>query len=140
MPYADRFPQFNKAMTRFNRVATNRVTTLFAPWMPWFGIITHRGRRSGKTYRTPIMVFRSEGHWVIALTYGPDVQWVKNIMAAGEGELLTRGRTYHLVAPRLYVDKHRRDVPAFAGVMLRLLGTADFIAFNVAGNPLGSQG
>jgi deazaflavin-dependent oxidoreductase (nitroreductase family) len=135
MPYAQRFPQFNKAMTRFNRVATNRVTKWIAPWMPWLGMITHRGRKSGRTYQTPIMVFRSRNRWVIALTYGPDVQWLKNIMAAGEGELVTRRKTYHLVSPQLYVDKSRRDMPPFVAFMLRLLGTADFVAFADAGTP-----
>lgn len=129
MPYAERFPRFNKAMTRFNRVATNRVTRLIAPWMPWFGMITHTGRKSGRTYHTPIMVFRSRDRWIVALTYGPDVQWLKNVIAAGEGQLLTRRKTYRLVSPQLYVDKNRRDVPIFVALMLRLLGTADFVAF-----------
>jgi deazaflavin-dependent oxidoreductase (nitroreductase family) len=138
MPYADRFPRFNKAMTRFNRVTTNRVTTLFAPWMPWFGILTHRGRKSGKAYQTPIMVFRSRDRWIIALTYGPDVQWLKNTMAAGEAELLTRGKTYRLASPHLYVDRSRRDMPAFVAFMLRLLGTADFVAFTDGDGSRGS--
>ena len=132
MPYAERFPRFNKKMTRFNRVATNRVTKLIAPWMPWFGMITHTGRTSGKTYRTPVMVFRSRNRWVIALTYGRDVQWLKNIIATGEGELLTRRTTYRLVSPRVYVDRRRSDMPAFVAFMLRLIGTADFVAFEDA--------
>lgn len=132
MPYAERFPRFNKGMTRFNRVATNRVTKLLAPWMPWMGMITHTGRTSGRTYQTPIMVFRSRDRWVIALPYGRDVQWLKNIIAAGEAELRTRRKTYRLVSPQLYVDKSRRAVPAFVAFMLRLLGTADFVAFDDA--------
>jgi deazaflavin-dependent oxidoreductase (nitroreductase family) len=92
-------------------------------------MITHTGRKSGRTYHTPIMVFRSRDRWIVALTYGPDVQWLKNVIAAGEGQLLTRRKTYRLVSPQLYVDKNRRDVPIFVALMLRLLGTADFVAF-----------
>ena len=40
------------AIGRFNRLATNRVTGLVAGRLPGFGIVTHRGRRSGRTYRT----------------------------------------------------------------------------------------
>lgn len=61
-------------------------------------------RRSGKTYRTPINVFRRGDHVVFALTYGSNVQWLKNILAARECEMRTRGRDVHLVEPELIVD------------------------------------
>jgi len=73
--------------TRFLRPFTTRfinpVTRLFAGRMPGFAILTHVGRTSGKTYRTPINVFRRGDSYVFALTYGSDVHWVKNVMAAG---------------------------------------------------------
>ena len=66
------------------------VTRLFNPlsrrvagFLPGFAILTHRGRRSGTAYRTPINVFRRDGAWVVVLTYGSDVDWVKNVLAAG---------------------------------------------------------
>jgi hypothetical protein len=37
----------------------DRITGLFAGWLPGFGILTHVGRKSGKVYRTPINVFRA---------------------------------------------------------------------------------
>ena len=43
-----------------------------------------RAQESGRTYRTPINVFRSDGNrFVIALTYGPQTEWVQNILACG---------------------------------------------------------
>lgn len=55
----------------------------------WFGELEHRGRRSGATYRIPIMAFPSpEGDTVtIALTYGPRVDWLRNLRAAGGGRI-----------------------------------------------------
>jgi deazaflavin-dependent oxidoreductase (nitroreductase family) len=82
----------------------NRLSIHFAGWMPSFAILTHSGRKSGRTYRTPINVFRRGDHYVFALTYGSDVQWLKNIMASGECWMRTRGRDIHLVEPELIVD------------------------------------
>jgi hypothetical protein len=41
----------------FNRHVTNRVLGPVAPWLPGFGIVVHTGRKSGRTYRTPVNVF-----------------------------------------------------------------------------------
>ena len=48
----------------------NPVTRLFAGWLPWFAILTHVGRRSGRSYQIPINAFRRGDHYVFALTYG----------------------------------------------------------------------
>ena len=55
--------------------------------------------------------FRRGDEYVFALTYGSDVQWVKNIMAAGECRLVTRGRTLRLIGPRLFRDPQRSLMP-----------------------------
>src|ERR1700684_3169204 len=41
-------------LAKINIAFTNRITGLFAGWLPGFGILTHLGRKSGKVYRTPI--------------------------------------------------------------------------------------
>jgi len=43
-------------------------TSLFAGWLPGFGILTHVRRKSGKVYLTPINVFRASNGFIIALT------------------------------------------------------------------------
>jgi deazaflavin-dependent oxidoreductase (nitroreductase family) len=96
----------------------NRLAIHFAGWMPSFAILTHVGRTSGKRYRTPINVFRRGDHYLFALTYGSDVQWLKNIMAAGECQMRTRHRDVHLVEPELIVDPELRMMP----LPVRLIG------------------
>jgi hypothetical protein len=54
-----------------------------APRMPGLGVIVPRARRSGRRYQTPVNVFSAADGYVIALTYGPDTDWVKNVVAAG---------------------------------------------------------
>jgi deazaflavin-dependent oxidoreductase (nitroreductase family) len=113
---------------RWNKVGLNRVTKRIAPWMPGFGVVVHRGRRSGHPYQTPVNVFPTRDGYLLALTYGPDTDWVKNVLAAGGCELRTRGRVVRLVAPRLYHDESRRGIRPLERQILRLLGVADFLS------------
>lgn len=120
-----------KRMARFNRVVTNRTLGRIAPWIPGFGVVVHRGRRSGRRYRTPVNVYRRGDGYVIALTYGAQTDWVKNVMAAGRCDLVTRGQLVHLVEPRLYVDKRRAGMPAFVRVALTLANVTEFLALRL---------
>ncbi|WP_052226882.1 PNPOx family protein [Microbacterium mangrovi] len=61
-----------------------------------FTLVRHIGRTSGKVYETPIMVARRPGGFVAELTYGPDVNWYRNIVAAGQCDLLYRGAIHHI--------------------------------------------
>jgi deazaflavin-dependent oxidoreductase (nitroreductase family) len=115
---------------RFRHVATRYLNPLIRPvagWAPGFGILIHRGRKSGRVYRTPINVFRRGDAYVFFLTYGPDVQWVKNVLAAGRCTLWTRGRDLELVEPELVSDPERRLMPPPVRLMGRLLGARWFV-------------
>ena len=78
---------FPKTLARFNKHVINRFMLLFAGWIPPLAIVMHLGRFSGHKYRTPIMAFPSDGGYVFALTYGRNVDWVKNLLASGIGSL-----------------------------------------------------
>ncbi|MBJ7598706.1 MAG: nitroreductase family deazaflavin-dependent oxidoreductase [Candidatus Nephthysia bennettiae] len=121
-----------KSLARFNLRVTNRVTGPLAGRLPWFGVLVHRGRRSGRTYRTPVNVFEIPDWYVVALTYGPDAEWVRNVLEAGECELQTRGRRVRLTAPRLVRDENRRLVPPPVRPILRALGVAHFLVLRPA--------
>ena len=69
--------------------------------------------------------------YVVALTYGPEAQWVRNILAAGGAALETRERTWRLTGPRLVQDPSLRLVPPFVRLPLRLLGVTDFLDLSV---------
>jgi len=64
-------------MWRFRRAATRYVDPVLRPvagWLPAFGIVIHRGRKTGRLYETPVNVFRRGEDYVFFLTYGSDVQ------------------------------------------------------------------
>lgn len=89
----------------------NPVTRLFAGWLPGFAMLTHVGRTSGRVYRTPINIFRSGDHYLFALTYGSNVDWVKNVHAAGGCVMRSRGRDIQLREPEVIVDPELRLMP-----------------------------
>ena len=121
-----------RAVGRWNKAGLNRVTRHVAPWMPGFGLVIHRGRRSGRQYQTPVNVFPAADGYVLALTYGPDTDWVRNVLAAGGCELRTRGRTVRLVSPRLYHDEDRPGIRPLERQVLRALNVADFLSLKSA--------
>jgi deazaflavin-dependent oxidoreductase (nitroreductase family) len=111
----------------FNRIFLNRITGHFAARLPGFGILTHVGRKSGRAYRTPVNVFRAPDGFLIALTYGRDSEWVKNVQAAGRCQLETRRVTYELSSPTIIHDPTRQRFPFPVRLILRLIGANDFM-------------
>ena len=116
-----------RSVARLNKRLTNRITGPLAPYLPGFGVVVHTGRKTQRQYRTPVNVFRRPGGFVIALTYGPNADWVHNVLAAGGCILETRGRRVRLIAPRLVHDADRRLMPAPVRLMLGLSQVSDFL-------------
>ena len=121
-------------LTRVNLVVTNRLIAPFAGWLPWFGVLEHVGRSTGTVHSNPINLFRRRDRYTIALTYGPDVQWLRNIEAAGRCRVRTRGRWITLVAPRRFTDPKRRSVPAIIRPILALLRVTEFVELTAEEN------
>lgn len=123
-------------LARANNAGLNRVVKHIAPWAPALGLVVHRGRKSGRRYETPIMVFRSGEEFLIALTYGGGhTEWVKNVVAADGCELRTGGRVYQMGAPRVYRDESRSGIRPVERRVLGLLGSSDFLSLTIADRP-----
>ena len=97
--------QLPQRLARFNRHVTNPIQRLWAGRIPAHGILEHVGRRSGKSYRTPLMVFSADigGRPGVAvlLTYGPNRDWLKNITAAGGGRMQRYGKSFGVTDPQV---------------------------------------
>jgi deazaflavin-dependent oxidoreductase (nitroreductase family) len=113
------------------RVATRFVDPILRPLagrLPTFGIVEHRGRTTGRRYRTPVNVFRRGDTFLFFLTYGSDVQWVKNVLAAGDCAIETRSETLTLVDPQLITDPQLGPAPPIARfVERRLAGATQYL-------------
>ena len=115
----------------FNLAVTNRITSRFAARLPGFGILTHVGRKSGTVYRTPLNVFRAPDGFLIALTYGRESEWVRNVIATGGCKLETRGKTYHLSAPNVVHDPTRQRFPIPVRLVLRVVGADEYMELSI---------
>src|SRR5215218_6592203 len=122
-----------RRLAKFNRIATNRVFGPLARFLPGFAVVSHVGRRSGTGYRTPVNLFRHGDGYVIALTYGADSQWVRNVLAAGGADIESRGRRLHLVDPEVVRDPTRSLVPTPVSIPLRLADVDEFMRLKRAG-------
>ena len=116
-----------KKVAVFNKYVTNRIILPFAGWLPPFAEVTHTGRRSGRTYRTPVLAFASEDGFVLALTYGRDVDWVRNLRAAG-GVIRQGGERHSLVSVDFIgCDEAEAYLPSLVCAFLKLLSVEDFM-------------
>lgn len=106
----------------------NPLTKAAAGVLPGFGVLSHVGRRSGLTYRTPLLVVRDQGDYVVGLWYGAQVQWVKNVLAAGGGSMRLRGHDV-LVEADLFEDPASLVLPLPLRVIGRLLRLTTFVRF-----------
>lgn len=124
-----------RTVAKLNRVGLNRLTRHIAPWAPGFGIVVHRGRKSGKTFRTPVNVFVRDNAYVFALTYGVQSDWVRNVQAAGGCGLVTRRTTVQLTDPRIEHSESRNDLPLVVRTILRTTKVHDYLILDRVDRP-----
>jgi deazaflavin-dependent oxidoreductase (nitroreductase family) len=120
--------RMRRAWLWFIKRTLNRVTARVArtPGGP-FSLVRHVGRRSGRTFETPIIVARVPEGFVCELTYGDRVDWYRNIVAAGGCELVVDGAVHRVVAIEPYpTEAGRRAFGAAAELVLRLLRRHEF--------------
>lgn len=122
-----------KGLARFNRVATNKIARPFARHLPLFGVLRHAGRKTGRIYETPVNVFRDNDHILVALTYGNDVDWLKNTRAADRSEFVIGGEILVVGSPTILVEP-KDDVSAVPGairLMLAAIGVTEFAYYPI---------
>jgi deazaflavin-dependent oxidoreductase (nitroreductase family) len=95
-------PRMLGVVRQFNRGFTNKLQ-LRAAGKPgaYASIVKHTGRTSGRDYETPVVPIATDEGFLIVLPYGPDSDWVKNVMAAGSAVLETEGKTYTVDRPEV---------------------------------------
>jgi deazaflavin-dependent oxidoreductase (nitroreductase family) len=113
----------------FNKHILNRFFMLFAGSSSTpFAIVHHVGRRSGKPYETPIIVQPVEDGFVIALTYGPQVDWYRNILAVGTCKIRWHDQDFLIDSfERIDPNKGRSAFWQPFRAFLRLIGLEDFV-------------
>ena len=119
------------AVGRFNKRVTNRVMgRLVGFWT--FAEIEHVGRRSGRTYRTPVNAFRDGDRVVVGLTYGREVDWLRNVLAADGCRMRLGRQVLDLGSPAVVPTADVQSaLPVFTRPMVRLIGVRDCVRLTV---------
>ena len=69
--------------------------------LPGYGLLIHTGRKSGRTYRTPLHVFKAPGGVASVIAYGHESDWLRNLYAAGGAALIKNRQHLVLTNPRV---------------------------------------
>ena len=111
-------PTFERLQIKYMNPLVKRIARV----MPGVAKVRHRGRKSGKTYETVVTPFRKGNVLAITLGHGK-TDWVKNVLAANEADVLFRNRTVHIVNPRIVPAGGDADgLPFMARVQVRKMG------------------
>ncbi len=116
-----------RSIARFNRVVTNRISGPLASHLPGFAVIVHTGRVSGKVHRTPVNCWVDDHSAIVALTYGSDTDWLKNLQAARGGAVEHRGTTHQVGRPLLIGPEGVSRMPAMVRPILNVIDVTEFV-------------
>lgn len=118
-------------VARANRRLVNPVLGRLGGRIRPFATVHHVGRRSGRAYANPVWAFPHDGRWWIALTYGPDRDWVRNVLAAGGCTLDHQHRTFELTDPvRVDLAEAAPHLPAVIHAALRVRRADDVLVLD----------
>ncbi len=122
-------------LRRVNRAVTNPLMRTFAWWVPPLAVVHHVGRTSGRRYRTPVLAFASVKGLVIPMTYGRDVDWARNLVAAHGGEVEQSGRRVALHNPRIVAfGAAEARLPAALRPVFRAMGLPGYVLLDRRGD------
>jgi len=106
-----------------NRVTARIARTAHGP----FSLVRHVGRKSGRTYETPIILARVPEGFIAELTYGENVNWLRNSLAAGGCVIVHHRHEYRVIGiEQCDVERGRSAFPFPFRSILKLLGRAEF--------------
>lgn len=91
------------AVRTFNKYVLNPAMLRLAGRKHWYAaVIRHTGRKSGRSYATPVVVDRVAGDgFILPLPYGTRVDWLRNVLTAGTATITVGGQTYDVTEPEV---------------------------------------
>lgn len=125
------------AVRRFNRSVTNpgMLRTAGSPGEQ-NAVICHVGRTSGRSYRTPVTTIPAGTGFLIALPYGTQADWLRNVLAAGSATIVTDGERFDVTDPRLVATADVADLlPASTRLALRVFKVGECLHLEKVSTP-----
>jgi len=124
-----------RRVVRFAARFVNPAVMLIAGrrWMPVLGILHHVGRRSGRSYATPLGMRPLGESFVMPRTFGEEAAWYRNVLAAGRSRVTYLGKDYTLVEPEV-IDYATAAAafPRYERVQFRLIGINEYLRLRIS--------
>ena len=92
-----------------------------------YPVVTHVGRTSGRSYQTPLDAFPTKTGYVLVARYGPNSDWVQNVLAADAATLRVDGEDHPLDSPRLVSQEEALDALVFDEPPAQFTKAEDFL-------------
>ncbi len=114
-----------------NKRFTNRLVEPIVRRFRPYAVIHHRGRTTGTCYRTPVYRFTNGEVSYVALTYGSNADWLRNVLAGGG--LCEAGGTTGALSDVALVgrDEVWSHLPRLVRFFMRVLRVKDFLRFEL---------
>ena len=130
-------PPVLKAVRRMNRSVTNpRVMRTAGSTGEQTSVIQHVGRKSGRSYATPVDIVPTRTGFLIALPYGTQADWLRNVLAAGSATLVTNGEHLDVDGPKIVATADVADlIPGRLMRTLRLFGVDECLHLEKVSTP-----
>ena len=122
-------PRFGGVLWRLSRLTRPLTLPLAGKrWNPIFAVVDHQGRRTGRSYATPVAARRVADGFLITLAFGAHVDWNRNLLAAGGGVIRWRGQAYRVTAPeRVAASTALGAFDPVQRALLRICGIDGFV-------------
>lgn len=103
-------PTVLRAVRRVNRAVFNprQMESAGTPGA-YASVVRHRGRSTGTPYETPVGTVATDDGFLIALPYGSQADWLKNVLAAGSATIVDDGQTYDIDEPEVIAIEAAAD-------------------------------
>lgn len=132
--FKSRNPRVVGWLTSYHKHVTNPVMVrFFSGRSAHSALLHHVGRRSGKTYATPLTAHRAEDTIIVPLPYGTETDWVRNLQAAGQGVVELESRSFTVDEPEVVpIDQVMALLPPFVVRIVRMHETKYALRLHVA--------
>lgn len=96
-------------------------------------LVRHTGRRSGRTYETPVGVVPTADGFVVGMVYGSGTDWVRNLLAGGPAVVVHDGSEHPVLAADVVpVDVVADAFTAGQRWVMRVFGVREVLAIRTA--------
>jgi hypothetical protein len=91
--------------------------------------LTHRGRKSGKSYSIPVNAQLTKRGFIVPMPYGETVDWYRNVVAAGECVIRRKGVDYRCSSLEVITlgSLQSGDFSAFERLFIKFAGVEQFL-------------